>query len=343
MRFRGWRHRTVTTLAGPVTVWRAYWHCAGCGTGVHPADAGWALPEEGASWAVQTHAALLGTLQPFRQAAEMLHRLTGLSVSARSIETWTERVGAAYRPPTLGPHEPGPAPDVEVLAVDAVMVCFHDGWHEEKVAMAWQLQDGEARPPRYVTGEGPWDTCGPALQELTRREGRRRAGTLVCVADGAHAIWRLLTREFPEAVQILDWYHVQEHLAEVATALGADGPAWHKRQRDALETRGPVPVLWTLRRLMHTGTTKAVREAARGCFTYLWWHRTRMEYPTAIARGYPIGSGRIESACKQVVQQRAKQAGMRWSHPHLQTVLAARCAFLSGDWDLAGEQYKQAA
>jgi hypothetical protein len=75
----------------------------------------------------------------------------------------------------------------------------------------------------------------------------------------------------------------------------------------------------------------------------LWWHRHRLDYPTAIQRGYPIGSGRIESGCKQLVQQRAKLAGMRWSHPHLQTVLAARCAFSSGDWDLACAQYGQAA
>lgn len=89
----------------------------------------------------------------------------------------------------------------------------------------------------------------------------------------------------------------------------------------------PSPNVARVGRLIRTGPSKEVREEARACLKYLWWHRERMDYPTAIAQGYPIGSGRIESGCKQVVQQRAKQAGMRWSHAHLQTVLAARCAF----------------
>jgi hypothetical protein len=343
MRFRGWRSRTVTTLAGPVTVWRPYWHCAGCGTGVHPADQQWALPSDGASLAVQTQAALLGILQPFRHAADMLQRLTGVSVSARSIETWTERMGTLYTPPVLGAYEPGPMPDVLVLATDAVMTCFHDGWHEEKVAMAWTLQAGEAQPPRYVTAEGTWEDFESSLLTLARREGSRRARAVVCLADGAHPIWRVLSRCFPDAFPLVDWYHVQEHLAVVATAHGNAGAAWHAAQREALRTRGPVPTLWALRRLSHTGETPAVRAAARACWKYLWWHRTRLDYPTALERGYPIGSGRIESGCKQIVQQRVKLAGMRWSHPHVQAVLAARCAFFSSDWDLACTQYQQAA
>ena len=343
MRFRGWRSRTVTTLAGPVTLWRPYWHCAACGTGVHPADARWALPADGASLAVQTQAALVGTLLPFRAAADLFQRLAGLTVSARSLELWTEALGQAYTPPRPAPTEPGPAADVLLLETDAVMTCFHDGWHEEKVAMAWRIVDGQAQPARYVTGEGPWEDFAPTLAALGRREGTRRARQLVCVADGAHAIWRVLTRLYPTAFQVLDWYHVQEHLALVATALGKTGGAWHTAQREALRTRGAVPTLWALRRLGRTGATAAVREAAQACFQYLWWHRTRLDYPTALRLGYPIGSGRIESACKQMVQQRAKLAGMRWSHPHLQMVLAARCAFFSDDWDLASAQYAQAA
>jgi hypothetical protein len=342
MRFRGRRSRTVTTLAGPVTLWRPYWHCAACGAGVHPADAHWALPADGASLAVQGIAALTGAVQPFRQAEELLLRLAGVTVSARSIETWTERLGRGYAPPTLAPSEPGPAADVLVLQADAVMTCFHDGWHEEKVAMAWGVLDGERRPARYVTGEGTWEAFTPTFAALARREGSRRAREIVCIADGAPAIWRMFTRCYPDAFQLLDWYHVQEHLAQVA-ALLRDGKAWHTAQREALRTRGPVPTLWEIRRLARTGATPAVCEAAQACFGYLWRQRKRLDYPTAIRRGYPIGSGRIESACKQLVQQRAKLAGMRWSHPHLQAVLAARCAFFNGDWRLACKQYEKAA
>ena len=209
--------------------------------------------------------------------------------------------------------------------------------------MAWQIKDGKAQPAKYVTGEGKWESFEKNIMNLARREGSRRAKEMVCLADGAHSIWLMLTRCYPDAFQLVDWYHVQDHLAEVATALGAKGEPWHKTQRDLLKEKGPVPVLWELRRLIRTGETNAIRDKAKSCYKYLWWHRTRLDYPTAIERGYPIGSGRIESGCKQVVQQRAKLAGMRWSHDHLQLVLSARCAFLSGDWDMASRQYKRAA
>lgn len=39
---------------------------------------------------------------------------------------------------------------------------------------------------------------------------------------------------------------------------------------------------------------------------------------------YPIGSGTVESVCKVVVQQRLKQAGMRWSRYGAQAVFALR-------------------
>lgn len=47
--------------------------------------------------------------------------------------------------------------------------------------------------------------------------------------------------------------------------------------------------------------------------SYYTTHRERMDYPMYHARGLHIGSGTIESACKQIVSARLKLAGMRWS------------------------------
>jgi hypothetical protein len=190
--------------------------------------------------------------------------LLGLTVSARSAETWTEAIGRAYEPATPAPTDPGPA-------VDTVFV--------EKV----------------------------------------------------------LTRQFPAARQVLDWYHLQEHLATVAAEL-PEGATWHEAQRDALAARGPRETFRALARVARHGATPTAREAARKCFGYMARHRHRFDYPAARAAGYPIGSGRIESGCKQVVTVRCKGPGMRWHHPHAQDVLWARCALLNGEWECAVEQ-----
>ena len=66
---------------------------------------------------------------------------------------------------------------------------------------------------------------------------------------------------------------------------------------------------------------------------YLFNHRWRMRYQQFREAGYPLGSGTVESACKVVMQERMKQAGMRWSRNNAQAMLALRSILLSDRWD----------
>ena len=158
--------------------------------------------------------------------------------------------------------------------------------------------------------------------------GRRRPAA-VDAADRARA----------PGVQVLDWYHVQEHLAQVATLL-IEGEAWHQIQRMHLREGQCRLLLRELATLARHAGVEAVRTAARSCLGYLWRHRRRLGYALARARGYPIGSGRIESACKLVVQQRCKGPGMRWEHTQAEAVLHARCAWLNDDWQRACQRWR---
>ena len=66
---------------------------------------------------------------------------------------------------------------------------------------------------------------------------------------------------------------------------------------------------------------------------YLFNHRHRLRYQQFREAGYPLGSGTVESACKLVMQERMKQAGMRWSRDGAQAMLALRSVLLSERWD----------
>ena len=59
----------------------------------------------------------------------------------------------------------------------------------------------------------------------------------------------------------------------------------------------------------------------------------RMDYPSYRSAGLHVGSGPIESACKQLVTARLKQSGMRWTVAGAEQTLALRCCWLNGDWD----------
>ena len=61
-------------------------------------------------------------------------------------------------------------------------------------------------------------------------------------------------------------------------------------------------------------------------------HR-RMQYQEFREEGYPIGSGTVESGCKQLVTMRMKGPGMRWSRSGAENMLALRAAYLSDNWD----------
>ena len=322
---------------------RGYWVCDACGTGEAPDDARWGLPAGRFSLGVKEGVALLCQALPFAQANELYTRLVGVPISVNSVEDWTEAVGAAYTPPVPTDYEPGPRADVLFVLADAgFLYTREDGWKERKVFAAWRRVGSEDMPVRYAVGAGSWEEQTERVAQLARREGSRLTHERVCIADGAHAIWKLFTRLWPEAFQLLDWYHLMEHLDTVVKQL-PDGTSWRERQQTALLTQSYRPVVNALLVIARDGATEATREAARACIQYMWAHRSRMNYREAKLRGYPIGSGRIESGVKQVLQQRCKQAGMRWKANHLDQMLAAKCAYLSGDWDLACQQARKAA
>ena len=66
---------------------------------------------------------------------------------------------------------------------------------------------------------------------------------------------------------------------------------------------------------------------------YIDERRDRMRYDEYLARGLPIGSDRVEAACKTVVGRRLKCTGMRWTVAGANPVLWVRCARLSGWFD----------
>jgi len=67
-----------------------------------------------------------------------------------------------------------------------------------------------------------------------------------------------------------------------------------------------------------------------------------MKYSEYRAAGLPIGSGVVEAACKTLVGQRFKRAGMRWSIDGGQKILNLRAAVLSNRWDLFWNCHQEA-
>ncbi len=152
---------------------------------------------------------------------------------------------------------------------------------------------------------------------------------LIFLGDGAVWIWNLVSQYYPNAIQIVDWYHAEEHLeiiANAAFAQGADRTNWLEGVKQAL-WEGQVELV------IAAGEALAAScELARKAAHYFYTNAERMRYDRFRAAGYMIGSGTVESGCRQIVTQRLKLPGAQWTVPGAVQTAKARAAWLSGSW-----------
>jgi hypothetical protein len=171
---------------------------------------------------------------------------------------------------------------------------------------------------------------GRALWLEGYRRGVTKAKEVVAIGDGAHWIWNLIAEHFPEAVQIVDWYHATEYIWRAAYAIYGEGSdlakQWAKKRLDELWA-GKVDEV-----LLHCQQHASAGEACHQAITYYTNNRERMRYPEYRAQGLQIGSGSIESGCKHVIGARLKQAGMIWNVEGARAVAKVRARLKSRRW-----------
>jgi hypothetical protein len=158
---------------------------------------------------------------------------------------------------------------------------------------------------------------------------------VVVVGDGAEWIWNRATI-FVNRCEILDFWHALEHAWEFAQACYGEGSqqadCWVHRIAEDLRAGKVEEVIARLKRIRPK--TPELREKLEGLIRYYSTNSTRMHYDEYLRLGYGIGSGAVESAHKQVVHARFRQAGMRWSESGARRLLALRLLLLNDNWAL---------
>lgn len=196
----------------------------------------------------------------------------------------------------------------------------------------------QAGSMRYVARRTAKGDFGPLLYCLALQGGLKEAKQVVVLGDGAPWIWKLVSEQFPGAVQIVDLYHAQQHVWEVAHAVFGVGSQQASHWAELACTQlvhGQIEELVTAIAALPTippgpNESRSVSEKAVDYFTT---NAERMRYPSFRAQGMHVGSGIAEAACKTVVSTRAKRAGMRWTPDGLDAVLALRTSVLNGTYD----------
>ncbi len=340
-RYKGRYAQEVITALGRVRMSRAYYHCGTCGKGFCPLDQAWGLGPAQSTPTVQARTATLGAWVPYTRLPEVAKQIgVPWRLDVKSGELVTQRVGAAVREHPPGSTAPTQRP--VAVAVDGVFLLTRsEGWKEARCAVVYEPDEAASRSPEACAGLHKEYVGGLADRETVleracqRAAGRVSAGTVIAaLGDGAHWIWDGYAEHLPQRVEILDFYHACQHLARVAQAMhpkdAEAATVWLTEQRYELRHIGPWRLLRELEAwIPHgrgSGAARKVRAAELGYFER---NKERMYYPDYARRGFPIGSGAVEGACKHLVAARFKQAGMRWGIETAEPLIHLRAALLS--------------
>ena len=301
---------------------------------------------------------LLGTVMPFERVPLVADRLLEVPVSAETARRLTEAVGRARVAVEDAEAErlratlplPASGPAVQQLSLDGAMVPLVGGeWAEVKTLALGEVEpataaDGSLRIRTTALSYFSRLADAETFRELARGELHRRgtaAATVVCaVQDGAEWQQRFVDYHRPDAVRILDFPHAVEHLATVGRAVFGAGTAafsdWLGRQAHTFKHGDPDAVLAAVRAL--DPTTAVDPDAARHraeALAYFEKRRPQIAYADFRARGYPIGSGAVESATKLVVEARLKGSGMHWGRASVSPMVCLRDLLCSDRWAAA--------
>jgi hypothetical protein len=172
--------------------------------------------------------------------------------------------------------------------------------------------------------------------EALRRGLGQAAGVLV-IGDGAVWIWRLADDRFKDARQRLDFYHAVQHLAAVGRALFGEDQAklkgWLRPLVQQLKNQSAIKVVEQLEEILAELPAGASAETVQKEVNYFHEHQDRMDYRAGRRRGEPIGSGAIESTCRQT-QCRFKRPGQYWSQQGDEALLCLETFWRNGRWHL---------
>jgi hypothetical protein len=349
MRHKGYKAATTLTTLGAAPFRRARFRCEACGAECYPDDARLRCLGRGVSWPLAEVVGRLAAQLPFEQARDNVEADYAVHLAKQTVADLAEAAGSAVlqaederRHRIAGRQDPLPEsplqPEQVCLFADGTTVHTEGDWHEVRVATATargaagQALARQSRARFLAVADFAW-----LLLLLARGVGYQNARLRAFIADGAHWLWKLAEDYFPSAIQILDWYHLSEHVHKAAAgALGegsAAAGAW-AREREAELWEGRVEdALAVVQAEACRIRSPAKRVALAELRTYLENNRGRVNYPRYRELGLPVGSGQVEAQCKTLVGARCKLAGMRnWTCAGAEGVLRLRAALQEGSY-----------
>lgn len=342
---------------------RSYFHDATRHSGSYPADEALQI-EGGYSPQLKRLMVKLAARLPYAEAEEVLAELAEVQVSDSTIWGQVQEVGKraeAYLVEQAQQHAALPDPD-EIsrgivssttnmgVSMDGAMFNVRgEGWKEAKIGCAFTFAPSaiqrsakgdaphevvQADQISYVFHFGSPEPFGQRIWAEANRRGWMGARQKAVLGDGAPWIWNLATLHFSDSTHIVDWYHSKQHLWAAANLIhgvnSSAAAAFVEQHEDHLYCGQVDHITYAIEHANHT-TSSDLNPYQRAA-NYFIVNQSRMQYAQFQQSHLPIGSGTVESGCKQF-KARFTQSGMRWSHGGAVHLMPLRAAVMSKRFD----------
>jgi hypothetical protein len=284
----------------------------------------------------------------YAKAVETAAELRRWPIGRGELHRWVAQEGAALEADRAAGAEAifGAHPDRRTrprrggtvwVSADGTMV--HDRASgtelEVKVGLVFEGARRTGRTRRTLVGrtldagtEG-WTAWAERFTALCAKLGVYEAERILFVSDGAAAIRWIRERSFPDAIELLDWYHLVEALRR---AIGDERP---DRLELALAAAEPGDAERLLELLAGWAFEEAGADLARAeklvaVAGYVAANRRAIEHYAIV----PLASsGPMEKAVDLVVARRFKARGMSWFRPGVSALVRLRLLRLNQTWD----------
>ncbi len=365
-RYERWRTAKLHTMFGTVRYKRTYYLCRECHRGTCPLDQALGLRPNQMSAELERLGGMTGVETSFGKGSQLFESLTLVKLSNQSLDKAAQAYGQEME--KVEQEWQQEARDAKKLAqqkreeraplrlygsLDGVRVHIRGDkehpWRDLKIG-AWfeargcppQQPDGEwhirAENITYFTDICPANEFTNLFWATGVQNNAHLARELVILGDGAEWIWNLVAENFPNAIQIVDWFHACEYLMPVAKAVFKDTDKqtdWVRQVKTELWYGRVDAVIAACEAHLNPNRED---DPAQKAVTYFSNNKKRMDYATYRKNGYQIGSGTIESAAKQIGLLRMKVPGAIWNLESARYVAKARAAYLSGQWNFLAQR-----
>lgn len=298
---------------------------------------------------------LLGTVAPFSEASDILNKITGVYVSHKDIQHITESVGKGIAKEhdrdiiRIKLDEESRVEPANIIVnknsdkkiyveTDGCHIPTLEGWKECKTLLLFEMKkEGDENillNKQYFSSLKDINYFKRQVKARLEKYCKDKEVNLICIADGADWIWNMMHELVPQGlIEILDWYHIEEKIWELANELYLEDKEKIKsfvdEQLEWLKKGNPDMVTQNLCKLKNKEKDKLKFELIDKLLKYIENNKEKMKYDLFKKRGYCIGSGAIESANKYVVQRRLKLSGIRWNPENAEYMAHLRAEYIN--------------